>query len=73
MTDFIKKAAGIQKGSDNPLKNKVGKLTKEQVKDHPCRTGQRGVHRRPSHRLERQCTFVDRVDFESRACRALAA
>jgi len=33
MTDFIKKAAGIQKGSDNPLKNKVGKLTKEQVKE----------------------------------------
>jgi len=32
-TDFIKKAAGIQKGSDNPLKNKVGKLTKEQVKE----------------------------------------
>jgi len=33
MTDFIKKAAGIQKGSDNPLKNKVGKLTREQVKE----------------------------------------
>ena len=33
MTDFIKKAAGIQKGSDNPLKNKVGKLTKAQVKE----------------------------------------
>jgi len=33
MTDFIKKAAGIQKGSDNPLKNKVGKLTKDQVKE----------------------------------------
>ena len=32
-TDFIKKAAGIQKGSDNPLKNKVGKLTKDQVKE----------------------------------------
>jgi len=32
-TDFIKKAAGIQKGSDNPLKNKVGKLTKAQVKE----------------------------------------
>jgi large subunit ribosomal protein L11 len=31
MTDFIKKTAGIQKGSDNPLKNKVGKLTKAQV------------------------------------------
>jgi large subunit ribosomal protein L11 len=33
MTDFIKKAAGIQKGSDNPLKNKVGTLTKAQVKE----------------------------------------
>jgi len=33
VTDFIKKAAGIQKGSDNPLKNKVGKLTKEQLKE----------------------------------------
>jgi large subunit ribosomal protein L11 len=32
-TDFIKKAAGIQKGSDNPLKNKVGKLTKAQVQE----------------------------------------
>ncbi len=31
MTDLIKKAAGIQKGSDNPLKNKIGKLTKDQV------------------------------------------
>ena len=33
VTDFIKKAAGIKKGSDNPLKNKVGKLTKAQVKE----------------------------------------
>ena len=33
MTDFIKKAAGIQKGSDNPLKNKVGTLTKAQVQE----------------------------------------
>jgi len=32
-TDFIKKAAGIQKGSDNPLKNKVGKLTKAQLQE----------------------------------------
>jgi len=30
-SDLIKKAAGIKKGSDNPLKNKVAKLTKEQV------------------------------------------
>ena len=33
VTDLIKKAAGIQKGSDNPLKNKVGKLTKAQILD----------------------------------------
>ena len=32
-SDLIKKAAGIKKGSDNPLKNKVGKLTKEQLMD----------------------------------------
>ncbi|MCH5322451.1 MAG: 50S ribosomal protein L11 [Helicobacter sp.] len=31
VTDLIKKVAGIAKGSDNPLKNKVGKLTKAQV------------------------------------------
>jgi large subunit ribosomal protein L11 len=30
-TALIKKAAGITKGSDNPLKNKVAKLTKAQV------------------------------------------
>ena len=30
-TDLIKKTAGVQKGSVNPLKNKVGKLTKAQV------------------------------------------
>ena len=30
-TDLIKKVAGIEKGSDNPLKNKVAKLTKAQV------------------------------------------
>ena len=30
-SELIMKAAGIKKGSDNPLKNKVGKLTKEQV------------------------------------------
>jgi large subunit ribosomal protein L11 len=33
VTDLIKKATGLQKGSDNPLKNKVGKLTKAQVAD----------------------------------------
>ena len=30
-TDLIKKAANITKGADNPLKNKVGKLTKAQI------------------------------------------
>jgi large subunit ribosomal protein L11 len=30
-SDLIKKAAGLSKGSDNPLKNKVAKLTKAQV------------------------------------------
>ncbi|MFA9373338.1 50S ribosomal protein L11 [Poseidonibacter sp.] len=31
MTDLIKKVTGIKKGSDNALKNKIGKLTKDQV------------------------------------------
>ena len=31
--ELIKKAAGLQKASDNPLKNKVGKLTKDQVRE----------------------------------------
>lgn len=31
--ELIKKAAGLSKGSENPLKNKVGKLTKEQVRE----------------------------------------
>ncbi len=30
-SDLLKKAAGIKKGTDNPLKNKVGKLTKAQL------------------------------------------
>jgi large subunit ribosomal protein L11 len=30
-SELIMKEAGIKKGSDNPLKNKVGSLTKEQV------------------------------------------
>ena len=30
-SDLIKKAAGIAKGSDNPLKNKIANLTKAQV------------------------------------------
>ncbi|MRI82885.1 MAG: 50S ribosomal protein L11 [Nitratiruptor sp.] len=32
-TDLIKRAAGIQKGSDNPLKNKVGKITQAQLEE----------------------------------------
>jgi large subunit ribosomal protein L11 len=32
-SDLIKKAAGIQKGSDNPLKNKVGKITTAQLEE----------------------------------------
>jgi large subunit ribosomal protein L11 len=31
MADLILKTAGIKKGSDNPLKNKIATLTKEQV------------------------------------------
>ncbi|GGD44861.1 50S ribosomal protein L11 [Malaciobacter pacificus] len=31
MTDLIKKISGVKKGSDNPLKNKIGKLTKDQI------------------------------------------
>ena len=31
MSELIKKAAGIKKGSDNPLQNKVAKLSKEQI------------------------------------------
>ena len=30
--ELLKKAAKIEKGSDNPLKNKVGKVTKEQIR-----------------------------------------
>lgn len=30
--ELIKKAAKVEKGSGNPLKNKVGKITKEQAK-----------------------------------------
>ncbi len=31
--DLLRKAAGIKKGSGNPLKDKVGKVTKDQVKE----------------------------------------
>jgi large subunit ribosomal protein L11 len=30
-SELIMKEAGLKKGSDNPLKNKVGKLTKDQI------------------------------------------
>ncbi len=30
-SDLLKKAAGLEKGSGDPLKNKVGKVTKEQI------------------------------------------
>jgi len=30
-SDLIKKAAGLKKGTDNPLKNKVGQLTRAQL------------------------------------------
>lgn len=32
-SDLLRKAAGIQKGSGNPLKNKVGKITKAQLRE----------------------------------------
>jgi large subunit ribosomal protein L11 len=32
VSDLIKKELGLQKGSSNPLKEKVGKLTKDQVR-----------------------------------------
>ncbi len=32
-SDLLRKAAGIEKGSGNPLKNKVGKVTKAQVRE----------------------------------------
>lgn len=31
-SDLLRKAAGVEKGSGNPIKNKVGKITKEQIK-----------------------------------------
>ncbi|PAF52826.1 50S ribosomal protein L11 [Helicobacter sp. 13S00477-4] len=33
VTDLIKKTAGITKGSDNPLKNKIAKLSQKQVEE----------------------------------------
>ena len=32
-SDLLKKAAGIEKGSGNPLKDKVGKVTKAQIRE----------------------------------------
>jgi large subunit ribosomal protein L11 len=32
-SELLMKAAGLKKGSDNPLKNKVGKITKAQLMD----------------------------------------
>ena len=32
-SDLLKKAAGLQKGSGDPLKTKVGKVSKEQIKE----------------------------------------
>lgn len=31
-SDLLKKAAGLQKGSSDPLKSKIGKVTKEQIR-----------------------------------------
>ncbi|MEK9175413.1 MAG: 50S ribosomal protein L11, partial [Patescibacteria group bacterium] len=31
-SDLLRKAAGVEKGAGNPLKNKVGKVTKENVR-----------------------------------------
>jgi large subunit ribosomal protein L11 len=31
MSELIMKVAGLKKGSDNPLKNKIGSLTKDQI------------------------------------------
>ncbi|GAA6908030.1 50S ribosomal protein L11 [Helicobacter pylori] len=33
VTDLIKKASGVEKGSDNPLKNRIAKLTHKQVEE----------------------------------------
>lgn len=33
VTDLIKKASGVEKGSDNPLKNKIAKLTHKQAEE----------------------------------------
>ncbi|HFQ95496.1 MAG TPA: 50S ribosomal protein L11, partial [Anaerolineae bacterium] len=32
-SDLLKKAAGVEKGAGNPLRDKVGKVTKAQVRE----------------------------------------
>lgn len=32
-SDLLRKAAGVEKGSGNPLKNKVGKVNKDQIRE----------------------------------------
>ena len=32
-SDLLKKAAGVEKGAGNPLKDKAGKVTKDQVRE----------------------------------------
>ncbi|MFZ2154018.1 MAG: 50S ribosomal protein L11 [Candidatus Moraniibacteriota bacterium] len=32
-SDLLKKAAGVEKGASNPLKDKAGKVTKDQVRE----------------------------------------
>lgn len=32
-SDLLRKAAGVEKGSGNPIKNKVGKITKEKLRE----------------------------------------
>ncbi len=32
-SDMLRKAAGVEKGAGNPLKNKVGKVTKAQIRE----------------------------------------
>jgi len=32
-SDLLRKAAGVEKGSGNPLKNKIGKVNKDQIRE----------------------------------------
>ena len=38
VAEMLKKAAGIQKGSAKPLQEKVGKVTKQQIREMPEKT-----------------------------------